>query len=345
MWEASRDRGARVGLLFWQHSLGEHADLVLTPKPVHKHHGGLIQDCYSRPDDLYARLCAAIGRPFDLKNYWGPLASRRSSEWIAAAVAEVLRTPDLAPDLLLAYLPHLDYDLQRHGPGSPQADRALDVTIGLLSDIWKAAGEAGYERLFFGDYAIAPVTRPPVFPLRRLREQGLFRTRRVGRGTYPDYLGSEALVLPDHEVALVYVRDADALDRTRETLSGLPGVAAVLDAEAQRQAGTDDPSGPDLILLAEEGTWFAYPWWDDPRDRPDFATHVDIHGKPGYDPCELFWGFPPPRVSADPSRIRGTHGRAGPDRAVAWAASWPIDPAPANLLELSAAVRTFCINP
>ena len=41
------------------------------------------------------------------------------------------------PDLLLAYVPHLDYDLQRHGPSAPQAAAAaaeLDATLGPLLD-------------------------------------------------------------------------------------------------------------------------------------------------------------------------------------------------------------------
>ena len=44
----------------------------------------------------------------------------------------------------------------------------------------------------------------------------------------------------------------------------------------------------------ERDSWFAYPYWLDDRLAPDFARTVDIHRKPGYDPCELFF---------DPSRI------------------------------------------
>ncbi|MCA9312531.1 MAG: hypothetical protein KDA21_15055, partial [Phycisphaerales bacterium] len=31
-----------------------------------------------------------------------------------------------------------------------------------------------------------------------------------------------------------------------------------------------------------------YDYWLDDRCAPDFARTVDIHRKPGYDPCELF---------------------------------------------------------
>ena len=40
--------------------------------------------------------------------------------------------------------------------------------------------------------------------------------------------------------------------------------------------------------MAEDGAWFTYYYWLDDARAPDFAPTVDIHRKPGYDPCELF---------------------------------------------------------
>jgi hypothetical protein len=46
---------------------------------------------------------------------------------------------------------------------------------------------------------------------------------------------------------------------------------------------------------------------------------VDIHSKPGYDPCELFFGgWLPPKTSLDASRVKGSHGRPG---TIAWAST------------------------
>jgi hypothetical protein len=45
----------------------------------------------------------------------------------------------------------------------------------------------------------------------------------------------------------------------------------------------------ELVLLAAPDAWFAYPFWLDDRQAPDYARTVDIHRKPGYDPCELFF--------------------------------------------------------
>ena len=116
IWQEARAAGCRVGLCFWQQSLGEAADLILSPAPIHHHHGGMIQDCYCRPRDLYGRLCRDVGRPFNLRHYWGPMASFKASRWIADAMRCLLGMPETAPELLLTYLPHLDYALQKHGP-------------------------------------------------------------------------------------------------------------------------------------------------------------------------------------------------------------------------------------
>ena len=40
-----------------------------------------------------------------------------------------------SPDLSLVYLPHLDYDLQRHGPDSSEATVAVRVLDNLVGDL------------------------------------------------------------------------------------------------------------------------------------------------------------------------------------------------------------------
>ena len=338
IWEPLRRAGKKVGMLFWQQSLGEDVDVLLSPKPIHKHHGGMIQDVYSRPEQLSARLEAEIGRPFDLMRYWGPLASFPSSAWIAAATEAILSAPDLAPDLLFTYLPHLDYDLQRHGPDSSQAFQSLEKVGGLLSNLWKTATECGYDVLVFGDYAIEAVTGGPVFPNRALRDAGLLSVRMVRGMAYPDFHGGRAFALVDHQIAHVYVRKPEDLPAARHVLEKLGGVADVLEGDRLRARGVDHPRSGELLLVAEKGYWLAYPWWDKKERAPDYASHVDIHNKPGYDPCELFFGWPPPGVSRNPWRVQGTHGRTGPGYEVAWATTLPWINLPGSLLELAARI-------
>lgn len=341
IWDAFRAPERRVGMMFWQQSLGEAVDLVLSPRPIHRHHGGMIQDCYGQPPDLYERLCAAVGRPFNLMHYWGPLASAKSSGWIADATAAVMQTPGLAPELLLSYLPHLDYDLQRFGPDSARAFQSLEKTLAYLSHLRNIAETAGYDWLFFGDYAIESVTGGPLFPNLALRDAGLFQPSIVRGMAYPDFHASPAFAVADHQIAHVFAAHRLAAHRAEEVLGGMNGVAEILDRAAQKKAGLDVARSGDLVLVAEKGSWFAYPWWRGAREEPDFASHVDIHNKPGYDPCELFLGWPPGSVSRDPARVRGTHGRRGPDTSVAWASSLAFDEAPSSVIDLSRRVQEF----
>ncbi|HPB11825.1 MAG TPA: alkaline phosphatase family protein [Kiritimatiellia bacterium] len=338
IWQTFRDRGGTVGLTFFQQSLGEPVDLLCSPAPIHTHGGGMIMGCYGWPDGVEARLAAHAGGAFRLSQYWGPLASVKSSEWIADAVAGLLAEPD-APDLLFTYLPGLDYDLQRFGPDHPRSLRALAAVHAELERLFAVAAANGYEAAAFGDYAMTPVTGAPVFPNRALCEAGLMVVRKVRGMHYPDFHQSRAFALADHQVAPVAVLDPSALPRTAEVLGGLDGVAQVLDKAGQAALGVDHPRAGDLLLVASPGRWFAYPWWSDARVAPDYAGHVDIHNKPGYDPCELFFGRSPFRICQDPTRIRGTHGLAGPGCEAAFVSTQPF--ACSTLPAFAAALRTW----
>ncbi len=338
IWDEFTARGGRVGVLFWQQSLGERVDMVLSPAPIHKHSGGMIMDCLARPADLYSRLRDRLGG-FKLHRYWGPLASSAVGDWIAGATAYLLEAAD-APDVLLTYLPTLDYDLQRCGPRHPRSGRAVARLMTQLSGLIASARRANYEVIVFGDYAIGPCDGA-AYPNQALREAGLLATRRVKKMVYPDLYHTRAFAMVDHEVAHVYVRDTADVPAVRETLAGVEGIAELLEGEELSGSGLDHPNSGKLVAIAEQGKWLAYPWWHSRSERPDYATHIDIHNKPGYDPCELFMGFPPPSVSQDTSRIRGTHGRAGAGRKVAWASTLELAEQPETLTDLAGGVRDW----
>jgi predicted AlkP superfamily pyrophosphatase or phosphodiesterase len=328
IWDEFRRQGGTVGVMFWQQSLGEAADLIVSPAPIHKHHGGMIQGLYTVPTALEQTLTEAVGRRFNLMHYWGPLASAKAGDWICRATAAVLANPSLRPDLLLTYVPNLDYVLQKHGPDSPKVEREVAKLVAQLSGLLRAAREAGYATLVWGDYAIEQ-SRRVVYPNRALREADLLATRTVKGMLYPDLYRSRAFAMVDHQVAEVYVPAAEDRETVRRVLAGLPGVASVEDA----------PGGEfgDLRIVAEHGAWLAYSWWDQPREAPEYATHVDIHNKPGYDPGELFWGFPPPAITLKPEKVQGTHGRDDLPACYAWS-DQPQPPA-LSLRELAAQLR------
>ena len=311
VWSQARQQGARVGLYFFQQSLGEAADEIVSPAPIHTHGGGLIMATYQKPSGVLG-----IENPVPLWRYWGPLASPKAGWGIVQALMQRLARGD-APELLFAYLPTLDYDLQRFGPDHPRAAASLRLAIAQIEALAAAARRQGYAVVIAGDYAIEAVQpgadfEAVAFPNRALRASGLFATRAVRAMAYPDFYRSRAVAVCDHQVALLYVLDASAASAACDTLSALPQVERLLPGPGGE--------GPDWIAVARPGCWFAWPWWREQAEAPDYAAHVDIHNKPGFDPCELFFGRVPWRISQDVRRVRGTHGRAqGPGTAVAYA--------------------------
>ncbi len=336
VWEKARSEGAAVAQLFIQQSLGIDSDIIVSPAPIHKHHGGMIMDCYTRPPELNARLKREAGSVFPLHRYWGPMAGIQSSVWIEKAVISVMRNEK--PSFLFAYVPHCDYSFQKYGPGSPRAARALKELEAIVTRIAEQARQAGYRVVVFGDYAITPA-KEVIYPNRLLLERGFMSVRDVRGMKYPDFASSKAFAVVDHQIAHVYVFDDNARAWIKDAFASCPSIETVMDDSGKEAAGIAHPRSGDFVLVAKPGCWFDYRWWTDKKQAPDFAGHVDIHNKPGYDPCELFFGWPPPNVSQDPSRIRGTHGRADKGEPVFYASDLELPGSPSSILELARSIR------
>jgi hypothetical protein len=163
----------------------------------------------------------------------------------------------------------------------------------------QGADEAGAAVVVVSEYGLVDVSRP-VHVNRALREAGLLAARPTPAGEVLDVFASRAFALADHQVAHVYVRDGAALPETRRLLAKLPGIARVLDREGQREFGLDHARSGELVALSERDAWFTYYYWTRRAAEPDFARTVDIHRKPGYDPCELFLD---PRIALPQLRV------------------------------------------
>ncbi len=345
IWNQFRSDGNAVGLFFWQQSLGENVDMLISPAPVHTHGGGMIDDCYSKPETLYSELCQKTGKRFKLSSYWGPVASVKSSTWIADAVAGIVSDPENAPELCIAYLPHLDYELQKSGTESPKSARAFTQLTTCLERLREGAEKGGYELLVFGDYAIGNVTRSAVFPNRLLLEHGFFNARSIRGMRYPDLYSSRAFAMADHEIAHIYVREQHDVEEVAACLNECDGIEGVYyKPEDLHQRNIAAERSGQIVIQAEQGAWFAYPWWKDPAQAPDYSTHVDIHNKIGFDPCELFFDWMPWKISTDTSKVKGTHGRIGSGRNVGWAATFEMDDEPETLIDLARSVRHWLIR-
>ena len=296
VWETARRNKPdfRVANVCWWYAMGASTDFTITPRPIYYADGAKEPDCYTDPPELHDRLTRELG-DFPLFTYWGPTASIASSRWIASAARRLLDQERL--DMLLVYLPHLDYDLQRHGPNSPQAGaaaRELDTVAGELVEHAQARGD---QIVVLSEYGITPVTRP-VEINRALRRAGLLHVYTQAGMEYLDPWTSRAFAVADHQIAHIYIKNPRDLDRTRDVLAGLSGVGELLEGDAKAAAGLDHERAGEIIALAEPDAWFTYHYWLNDTHAPDYARSVEIHRKPGYDPNELFFNPDDPLVKA-----------------------------------------------
>ena len=246
-----------------------------TPKPHYGCDGSKVFDILDHTQcDLVRRL-----GPFPFFSFWGPNAGLPSSEWIADATAIVMR--ENRPKLTMAYLPHLDYDFQRLPDHDPQRVAELDQCAGRIID---AANDIDAQVIVVSEYGLVPVQQP-VHLNRYLREMGWLTVRHGPFGEMMMPGDSAAFAVADHQIAHVYVRNPGMIDEVAKALQSVPGVARVT---RPVELELDHPRSGELIVLSEPDAWFTYYYWLDDSLAPDFSRTVDIHRKPGYDPCELF---------------------------------------------------------
>ncbi len=324
----ARGQTFRCAKLFWWFNQGAAVDFSVTPKPHYGADGNKVFGITGTPAGLSERLERQLG-PFPFQTFWGPMAGLPCTQWIARCGAEGLRTE--RPDLTLVYLPHLDYDPQRFGPDGCDMKRLTAELDDACAPLLDAARAGGVQVWVVSEYGHVPVSRP-VYLNRVLHQAGLVSVRPGPFGETLDLFASRAFAVVEHQLAHVYVADANDRPRVRELLAAVPGVARVVEGEERSELQLNHERSGELILLAEPDAWFAYPFWLDDRQAPDYARTVDIHRKPGYDPCELFFDpkllWPKGRaawrllqkklgfrtlfdvVPLDASLVRGSHGLA-----------------------------------
>ena len=294
----------KSGLLFLQNSLYTNSDVVITPKPIHLD-DKMIMWCYSKPENFYEKITESLGT-FDLKSYWGPFSSIKSSNWIINSAKKTLETHK--PDLLIVYLPHLDYTSQKFGPDSDEFKESvieLDNLLGDFSLFLNQEFKDEYEIMVLSEYTFNSVNKS-ISPNLILRQNGLLSTRRIEGKDYIDYELSKAFAMVDHQIAHIYINPGHE-DEVYEVLKN-KNIGTILDLKLQKELKINHPKSGDLILCADSNSWFNYYWWDNIEHAPDFTFSVDIHRKPGYDPLELFFDFKTKHISHDTSLIKGSHG-------------------------------------
>jgi predicted AlkP superfamily pyrophosphatase or phosphodiesterase len=326
-----RDPSFTCAKIFWWWNLGAKVDWSITPRPFYPADGRKIPAVYGAPDEYAAELERALG-PFPFFDFWGPRSGLPSSRWIADATIRTLETK--RPTLTLAYLPHLDYDFQRYGPDDPRSQKAVAEIDAVAGHLLAAAQRAGAETIVVSEYGIVGVQHPIDVNV-ALRKAGLLAARATPAGEVLDVFASRAFAVSDHQIVHVYVQDRADRGAARACIEALDHVDLVLEGADIEKVGLAHARTGDLVAIAKPDAWFTYYYWLDPSSEPDFAPTVDIHRKPGYDPCELFVDpalrFPKLRVARrlaqkklgmrylmdviprDPRLVRGSHGRLPDD--------------------------------
>ncbi|MGL4401656.1 MAG: alkaline phosphatase family protein, partial [Luteolibacter sp.] len=319
--------GFTCAKLFWWYNMHSTADFSITPRPLYPADGRKVFDIHTQPMDMREKLKTDLG-PFPFQAFWGPAAGIASSAWIAASARWVEEKH--SPTLSLVYLPHLDYPLQKDGPLAatiPEELRKIDRLATYLIDFYQSRG---VQVLVLSEYGISPVTQP-VHLNRLFRKKGWLQLKdELGRETL-DCGASRVFAIADHQVAHIYVNDPALLDEVRTLLENTPGVDEVRTAQETWGQGIATDRGGDLIAISAADAWFTYYFWEDDALAPDYARTIDIHRKPGYDPCELFIdpaiAFPKLQIAKfllkkrlgfrglleviplDGSLVKGSHGR------------------------------------
>lgn len=333
VWEQAKEEDPEFtsANLFWWYNMNSSVDYLVTPRPIYKSDGVKVPDILTKPMNLRDELQGQLGQ-FPLFNFWGPNTSIYSTQWIADSARIVDDNYD--PTLTLIYLPHLDYNLQRIGPGDPDIAKDLREIDEVCEELISFYSEQGANVILLSEYGIDQVDRP-VSLNRVLRKEGYISVREEQghEVLIPDM--SRAFAVADHQIAHVYIDEPDEVERVEKILSEVPGVEEILNEQGKRKYGLDHARSGELVVVAEPDAWFTYYYWLDEDKAPDFAPTVDIHTKPGYDAAELFMDpeliFPKARagmrllqkklgfrylmdvIPTEGSMVKGSHGRVPKD--------------------------------
>jgi hypothetical protein len=201
----------------------------------------------------------------------------------------------------------------------------VDTEVGRLID---HCTKQDINVCILSEYGIEPVS-DAVAINKVLREEGFLSVRNDMGREYLDTGSSSAFAVPDHQLAHVYVRKEEDIERVAAVLRNTAGIDVVLTGD-ERGDLNHDRCG-EIVVISDGDKWFSHDWWSNDAVAPDYQTTVDIHSKPGYDPRELLlakgWRGSRPRIALklllkklggrgtldvitlDPTRVKGSHGR------------------------------------
>ena len=126
---------------------------------------------------------------------------RRSAARVLADAAK--------PDLTLVYLPHLDYDPQRFGPSGMRHGEVREGTRRRVRAAARRGARRSARRCGSSASTATATCRGRCTRTARCAKPGLLDVRNGPFGEQLDLYGSRAFAVCDHQLAHVYVRDAE----------------------------------------------------------------------------------------------------------------------------------------
>lgn len=324
LWE---NLGIKCAKMFWWYNMYSSAEFAATPRPLYPADGRKAFDIHTQPMAMREEIKADLGN-FPFPSFWGPNAGIPSSKWIAESAKWIEKKEK--PDLNLVYLPHLDYGLQKFGPGAPEMAAEYEAIDQVTCDLIEELEAAGVEVLVLSEYGISKVSKA-IHLNRVFREKGWIQVKdELGLETL-DCGGCQAFAVADHQVAHIYVNDSVIEKEVRRVVLATDGVEEIREGSDLWPEGIGRERGGDFVAVSEADAWFTYYFWDDDAKAPDYARCIDIHRKPGYDPVELFLDpeikFPVAKIGGfllkkklglrglmdviplDANLVKGSHGR------------------------------------
>src|SRR5262249_22305681 len=162
----------------------------------------------------------------------------------------------------LIYLPHLDYNLQRHGPFSVAVNvssrqtkinpaiipdlHAIDDIVGGLIQFFESRGVCV---VLLSEYGITNVDAP-VHLNRIFRERAWLTIKDELVLEFVDGGASRVFPVADHQVAHIYLNDQTLEKSVRDVLEKTAGVEKVLSQAEKSAAAIAHPRAGDLIAVA-----------------------------------------------------------------------------------------------
>jgi predicted AlkP superfamily pyrophosphatase or phosphodiesterase len=243
------NRKSSIVNLFWWFNMYSTVDYSLTPRPMYPADGRKVFDVYSRPYSIRPEIKRELGE-FPFFGFWGPAAGVDTpqgradavSRWIAGAAKWIENK--YQPSLNLIYLPHLDYNLQRHGAyvggtgvspvfsgvppenlsnphpagirrdaefnrrdacsTNPKIFADLHAIDNIVGDLIDFFGKRGVQVVLLSEYGITNVDKP-VHLNRLFRERGWLAVKDELGLEILDAGASKVFAVADHQVAHIYL--------------------------------------------------------------------------------------------------------------------------------------------